>query len=49
MAWVLSPFLGHPNQKFILFRQTGSNFFQGVIDNVDKLTQSDRTEARRDR
>jgi hypothetical protein len=37
MAWVLSPFLGHPNHKFILFRPTGSNFFQGVWDNVQQL------------
>jgi hypothetical protein len=38
MAWVLSPFVGHPNQKFVLFRPTGSNFFQGVINNIENLT-----------
>jgi len=37
MAWVLSPFLGHPHQAFILFRPTGSNFFQGVLDNFNNL------------
>jgi hypothetical protein len=37
MAWVLSPFLGHPNQKFILFRPTGSNFFMGVWENLQHL------------
>jgi hypothetical protein len=37
MAWVLSPFLGHPHQKFILFRATGSNFFLGVWENVHRL------------
>jgi hypothetical protein len=47
MAWVLSPFLGYPNQKFVLFRPTNSNFFQGVIDNVDKLMTPDHAEARR--
>jgi hypothetical protein len=47
MAWVLSPFLGHPNQRFILFRPTSSNFFQGVINNVDRLTGSDRVQANR--
>jgi hypothetical protein len=37
MAWVLSPFLGHPHHAFVLFRPTGSNFFQGVIDNFNNL------------
>jgi hypothetical protein len=37
MAWVLSPFLGHPRQAFILFRPTGSNFFQGVWENLENL------------
>jgi hypothetical protein len=37
MAWVLSPFLGHPHHAFVLFRPTGSNFFQGVWDNVMNL------------
>ncbi len=39
MAWVLSPFLGHPGGHFVLFRPTGSNFFQGVLDNVHRLMQ----------
>jgi hypothetical protein len=38
MAWVLSPFLGHRNQHFILFRPTGSNFFLGVWQNISRLT-----------
>ena len=37
MAWVLSPFLGHPHQGFMLFRPTGSNFFQGVWENFNQL------------
>jgi hypothetical protein len=37
MAWVLSPFLGHPHQGFVLFRPTGSNFFQGVWENLNNL------------
>lgn len=37
MAWVLSPFLGHPHQNFILFRPTGSNFFMGVWENLNHL------------
>jgi hypothetical protein len=37
MAWVLSPFLGHPHQAFVLFRPTSSNFFQGVYENVNRL------------
>jgi hypothetical protein len=39
MAWVLSPFLGHPHHAFVLFRPTGSNFFQGVWDNVMNLVR----------
>ncbi len=37
MAWVLSPFLGHPNKGFILFRERGSSFFEAVAENVDNL------------
>jgi hypothetical protein len=37
MAWVLSPFVGHPGQPFMLFRPTGSNFFQGVLHNVQNV------------
>jgi hypothetical protein len=37
MAWVLSPFLGHPDKGFVLFRERGSNFFQGVMDNTNHL------------
>ena len=37
MAWVLSPFLGHRNQHFVLFRPTGSNFFLGVWENINRL------------
>ncbi len=37
MAWVLSPFLGHATGPFEFLRPTGSNFFQGVIDNFHRL------------
>ena len=37
MAWVLSPFLGHPHHGFVLFRPTGSNFFLGVWENLNRL------------
>jgi hypothetical protein len=48
MAWVLSPFVGHPNQKFVLFRPTGSNFFEGVVHNVQNLAgiSTDRRDSR---
>ena len=39
MAWVLSPFIGHGDGPFTFLRPTGSNFFQGVIDNVQRLTR----------
>jgi hypothetical protein len=45
MAWVLSPFVGHTNQKFVLFRPTGSNFFQGVLNNAENLAAG--TDSRR--
>jgi hypothetical protein len=44
MAWVLSPFLGHPHEGFVLFRPTSSNFFQGVYENLNHLTGGSRTE-----
>jgi hypothetical protein len=30
MAWVMRPFLGHPNSEFALLRLRESNFFQGL-------------------
>ncbi len=39
MAWVLSPFLGHATGPFVFLRPTGSNFFQGVIDNLNRLVR----------
>jgi hypothetical protein len=39
MAWVLSPFLGNPHKGFILFRVTGSNFFQGIWMHWTHLTR----------
>lgn len=37
MAWVLRPFIGHPNTPFTWFRATGSNFFEGVLTSIRAL------------
>jgi hypothetical protein len=37
MAWVLRPFIGHPNQPFTWFRHPYSNFFQAVIHSARAL------------
>jgi hypothetical protein len=37
MAWVLRPFIGHPNQAFTWFRPTGSNFFECVASSLKAL------------
>ncbi len=31
MAWTLSPFIGEPNNPFIVFRQIGGNFYSDVF------------------
>lgn len=31
MAWVMRPFVGHPNLPFTWFRERGSNFFEAVV------------------
>lgn len=37
MAWVLRPFIGHPNVPFQWFRSPQSNFFQGVAGALMRL------------
>lgn len=37
MAWVLRPFIGHPNQRFEWFRQQGGNFFESVYSHIQHL------------
>ena len=37
MAFTLSPFMGDPELPFILFRQTGSNFYADVISSFFSL------------
>jgi len=37
MAWVLRPFIGHPDQPFAWFRHPNSNFFQAVVGAAIKL------------
>ena len=37
MAWTLSPFIGDPQQPFIIFRQVGGNFYVDVIDSLFSL------------
>jgi hypothetical protein len=37
MAWTLSPFVGDPDQPFILFRQIGGNFYADVFASLGTL------------
>jgi hypothetical protein len=37
MAWTLSPFVGDPDQPFILFRQIGGNFYADVFTSLGTL------------
>jgi hypothetical protein len=37
MAWVLSPFVGDPDQPFILFNQAGGNFYTNVLESLKHL------------
>jgi hypothetical protein len=37
MAWILRPFIGHPDQPFTWFRHSYSNFFQAVIQSAHNL------------
>jgi hypothetical protein len=37
MGWVLRPFIGNPAQRFTLFRERKSNFFEAVLNALDTL------------
>jgi hypothetical protein len=37
MGWVLRPFIGNPNLPFTFFRPRESNFFQAVVQAIEKL------------
>jgi len=40
MSWVLRPFIGNPDQKFSMFRERESNFFNGITDSIKKMMGS---------
>lgn len=37
MAWTLAPFIGSPDNSFIVFRQVGGNFYADVISSFASL------------
>ncbi|MBZ0286706.1 MAG: actin-binding WH2 domain-containing protein, partial [Anaerolineae bacterium] len=37
MAWTLSPFMGMPDNPFVLFAQRGGNFYTDMIYSVTEL------------
>jgi hypothetical protein len=37
MAWTLSPFIGDPNQPFILFQRSGSNVYTMLLSGIGKI------------
>lgn len=37
MGWVLRPFIGNPDQPFTWFRSRNSNFFEALLDIVQRL------------
>lgn len=37
MAWVLRPFIGHPDLEFTWFRPRQSNFFESVVNHLIRL------------
>ncbi|MCX7046341.1 MAG: hypothetical protein NTX50_12755 [Candidatus Sumerlaeota bacterium] len=43
LAWVLRPFVGAPNEPFMLFRERKGNFYESVWGSMSKLIESDKT------
>lgn len=37
MAWTLRPFMGAPDQPFVIMRETGGNFYTNVIESANAL------------
>ena len=37
MAWTLSPFMGDPDQPFMIVHQVGGNFYSDVINSINEL------------